>query len=448
MVREDRDRLEKLESELAAYRAQGRLLESFVAMARSPVHGGLLTAALQTAVDVVSDLAGVEKGGLFLLDDEERVKAGILTRGEAAPETRSKLIGAVMTEGLAGWVVRTRKVGLVQDTETDDRWLTLPDQPYQVRSALAAPILRGGRLLGLVTLLHPEPDHFNNNTAELVRAACDQIGLTLENVELYEKVEAYSKALDAEMQKGRKIQRDFLPRCLPSPSGWEVAAVFEPTWQVSGDFYDVFELAGGLLGFVVADVSDKGVGAALFMALFRTLIRTFSGAATREKDDPPAPDEALRAVARTNNYMGLHHSEGGMFATLFMGVLDPGSGALHYVNAGHEPVFIRGVDGCLRRLARSGPAIGLVKDVNYPVGRDQLAPGEMVFGYTDGVTEARSVTGGLFTRARLEGLLSRPGDSAAGCLDGIRKALAEHAEGAAQSDDITMICLSRCGPSA
>ncbi|MFH1139481.1 MAG: GAF domain-containing SpoIIE family protein phosphatase [Pseudomonadota bacterium] len=443
MNMEEIARQREIEKELAAYRAQARLLESFVAMARSPGPGKLLSSALQTALTVVSDLADAEKGSLFLLDKEARVTESILTRKEASPETRSRLIGSVMSDGLAGWVVRAKEIGLIKDTRQDDRWLTLPDQPYQVRSALAAPILRAGKVLGLVTLLHSHPDHFTVEAAALVQAACDQFGLILENVGLYEKVSAYSQALDAQMEKGRRIQHDFLPKRLPSLSGWELAAFFEPTWQVSGDFYDAFELPGGRLGLVLADVSDKGVGAALFMALIRTLIRAFSGAASCEDGDFPTPEDSLKAVSLTNNYLARHHAEGGMFATIFMGVLDPESGRLDFVNAGHEPTIIKSLHGALRRLGGNGPAIGLLDDFNYQTGIDRLEPGDLLLGYTDGVTEAKSVDDRMFTRDRLERLLIRRWDSADSLLEGINVALKQHASGADQSDDITMLCLKR-----
>ena len=237
------------------------------------------------------DLTGAEKGSLFLLDRNGVVIESILTRADTTPEQRSQLIGNVLDKGLAGWVRRHRRVGLIQDTHTDDRWLDLPDQPYAVRSVLAVPILRDDKLLGILTLLHAQTGHFSEETAELMEMTAGQIALALENARLYAKLEKsyhsleqakikvdnYSRALNAELEKGKKIQRDFLPTDIPRVPGWEIGTCFHPARQVSGDFYDAFMLPGDYIGLVIADVCDKGVGSALYMALFRSLMRVFSG---------------------------------------------------------------------------------------------------------------------------------------------------------------------------
>ncbi|MDX2499798.1 MAG: SpoIIE family protein phosphatase, partial [Deltaproteobacteria bacterium] len=178
----------------------------------------------------------------------------------------------------------------------------------------------------------------------------------------FEQVEAYSQKLNNELEKGRHMQINFLPDKLIQPPGWETAAYFKPARQVAGDFYDLFQIPGGSIGFVVADVCDKGVGAALFMALFRSLIRIFSGQTSMnglaltcsdalleqmdEYENNPSvnPDHvtALKAISLTNNYIALNHGELAMFATLFFGIIDPDSGAVSYISGGHEPLFIVG----------------------------------------------------------------------------------------------------------
>ncbi len=135
-----------LKTEKAAFEAQKELLEKLVSMARSAVEEEVLKATLLETLDVSSKLTGAEKGSLFLLDSNGVVIESILTQRDTAQETRNRLIGNVLDKGLAGWVSRHRQVGLIRDTETDDRWLMLPNQPYTVRSALAVPILRGEEL--------------------------------------------------------------------------------------------------------------------------------------------------------------------------------------------------------------------------------------------------------------------------------------------------------------
>src|SRR6476646_10758569 len=235
-----RQQVAALKTEKAAFEAQKELLEKLVAMARSAVEEEVLKATLLETLDVSSKLTGAEKGSLFLLDSDGVVVESILTQYEAVQETRNRLIGSVLDKGLAGWVSRHRQVGLITDTETDDRWLLLPNQPYTVRSALAVPILRAGELLGILTLLHSERDRFSTDIAHLMQVTADHIALVLENARLYAKldesyrsldkakqaIEAYSKALDYELEKGRQIQRDFLPNELPKLPNWEIATCF------------------------------------------------------------------------------------------------------------------------------------------------------------------------------------------------------------------------------
>jgi sigma-B regulation protein RsbU (phosphoserine phosphatase) len=358
--------LAQLKSEKAAFQAQSKLLENFVSLARSTGKEEKLISILQQTLEVFVDLTGAEKGSLFLLDRNGVVVESILTRADATPEQRSQLIGRVLDKGLAGWVRRHRQIGLIEDTQTDDRWLDLPNQPYSVRSALAVPILRDEKLLGLLTLLHARTGHFSQEIADLMEMTAVQIAIALENARLYAKleksyyslerakaeVENYSQALNAELEKGKKIQRDFLPNEIPQIPGWEIETSFYPARQVSGDFYDAFMLPGNYIGLVIADVCDKGVGSALYMALFRSLMRVFSGQISLEgwsaARSAPAQkstvkvdlDRMLQAVSLTNDYISLEHGHETMFATLFFGILNPVTGKIAYINGGHEPLFI------------------------------------------------------------------------------------------------------------
>lgn len=273
--------------------------------------------------------------------------------------------------------------------------------------------------------------------------------------ESFRQVDAYSKALNKELEQGRHMQANFLPERLPSIAGWHFAAFFQPARQVSGDFYDIFDLPDNRIGIVVADVCDKGVGAALFMALFRSLIRVFSGQTLLEgmicptRPEPgagPSPDKAakaLEAVHLTNNYIVQNHDELGMFATLFFGVLSPATGQLSYINGGHEPILVIGPLGVSKKLSKTGPAVGLVADPAYRVDRIVLKPGEILFGYTDGATEARSPADRLFGRKRMEGLLAEPVRSAEQLLDHIKSNLFDYVGDAPQEDDITLLAVQR-----
>jgi sigma-B regulation protein RsbU (phosphoserine phosphatase) len=388
------------------------------------------------------------------------------------------LIESSFKKGLAGWVRHHRKIGLVHDTESDDRWLTFPDQPYRVRSALALPIITGEVLLGILTLKHSSPYHFTPEIVELMRVTATQVAMVLENACLFtnlnnslqslgkanRKIEAYSQTLDKEIEKCRQIQMSFLPKKLPQLPEWHMEEFFFPATRVSGDFYDAFMLPGGYIGFVIGDVCDKGVGSALFMALFRSLIRIFSGQThlckhlcesftadnqqragnmiIQQETTDVEQSNPLIAVALTNEYIA-QDNDMCMFATLFFGVLDPESGKLVYINGGHEAVFVTDQNGVRERLLATGPAVGTLPQAKFATKEIQLQPGEILFAYTDGVIDARTPDGDRFTKKRLNALLSQPADSALELMQRIATSLFAHIGIAPQEDDITMLTLQR-----
>jgi serine phosphatase RsbU (regulator of sigma subunit) len=278
------------------------------------------------------------------------------------------------------------------------------------------------------------------------------------------QVEDYSQALNSELEKGRQMQANFLPAQLPQKPGWEFAAYFKPARQVAGDFYDIFELSEDSVGIVIADVCDKGVGAALFMALFRSLIRIFSGqtsldgmvclyndAPENEESDlaqdtvtNPLSTNALKAVRLTNNYIAHNHGDLAMFATLFFGVLDTASGMLTYINGGHDPLFIIKSSGAIKEnLTPTGPAVGVTLDAKFEMMQTHLEAGEVLFGYTDGVTEARAANDKFFHEKRMLPLLEKTTSTAGELLKRIAAAVQEHTGNAEQFDDITMVAVRR-----
>jgi phosphoserine phosphatase RsbU/P len=445
-----RQEIAALKTERSAAEALRMLLEKLVSMARTPAKEEVLKETLQETLDISRRLTDAERGSLFLLDSEGVVIESILTQQDATGEVRSRLIGRVLDKGLAGWVSRTKTLGLILDTETDDRWLELPNQPYIVRSALAVPILKGEELLGILTLLHCEPQQFSPEIANLMQITADQIALVLENARLYgvledsydsldrakQKIELYSKALDEELDKGRQIQLDFLPNEIPQLPNWEIAACFYPARQVAGDFYDAFTLPGNYLGLVIADVCDKGVGAALFMALFRSLIRVFSGQLHEDN-----PDRTLEAVSLTNDYVAQEHSSMNMFATLFFGLLNPETGLLSYVNGGHEALYVVDRNGVRETLKHTGPAVGMLPKMKFKVQQVQLQPGDILIGYTDGVTEAHCPQNKLFGNDRLLQCLQGSAPSAAALVEQVKVDLFAHMDNAIQFDDITILAI-------
>jgi serine phosphatase RsbU (regulator of sigma subunit) len=269
------------------------------------------------------------------------------------------------------------------------------------------------------------------------------------------QVEAFSLAMRKELDKGRRMQMNFLPPDLPKASGWRIGAYFKPARQVAGDFYDAFELPDGKIALVVADVCDKGVGAALFMGLFRSLLRVFSGQGEMgcvirnptgvEPALRPVGQDPMMAVQLTNNYVAANHEDLTMFATLFFAVLDPVSGELTYINGGQEPIYLVSAEGGIRMsLGPTGPAVGVQQDVDFRVAACRMAPGEILLAYTDGVTEAAHNGGELFSTERLIALLAQPARTAEELVERVGTAVLAHTGDAEQFDDITLLAVQRC----
>ncbi len=283
-----------------------------------------------------------------------------------------------------------------------------------------------------------------------------RIGSSLEKKRLHDQEQLYLKSLESELEIGRRIQAEFLPAELPQPAGWEIAAYFQAAREVAGDFYDAFTLAqDGKLGLVIGDVSGKGVGAALYMTLFRTLLRATTGMdelenclernGTISRDSPEvSTSNTLRnTMTLTNRYVAENHGQSSMFATIFFGVLDPVTGSLLYVNGGHEPPIIFGSGRVKDELQPTGPLVGVVLDLDFSVAEARLEPGDTLFAFTDGVTEARNPAGDLFGRERLLDMLGEPDCEVGSLLDRIARAVQQHGGGSEQSDDITMLAVRR-----
>jgi sigma-B regulation protein RsbU (phosphoserine phosphatase) len=247
-----------------------------------------------------------------------------------------------------------------------------------------------------------------------------------------ERTTAERERYQRELEIAHDIQQSFLPASCPVVPGVQLAAVNRPAREVGGDFYDFIPLSGGRLGLVVADVSDKGVPAALFMALSRSLVRAYSlGAPT-----------VLDALHDANAFIA-SDSRSAMFVTLFYAVLDPATMVLSYINAGHNPpILINGTDHQVVLLRARGIALGVIEEIELEERKVQLEQGSLVVLYTDGITEAFNPDHKCYGEARLVEQVRQQVDLPADALVArIIEDVKDFAAGAPQSDDITLMVL-------
>jgi serine phosphatase RsbU (regulator of sigma subunit) len=317
-------------------------------------------------------------------------------------------------------------------------WAT---EPVMHRPIICCPIIAhegseviGGVYLELRRLAQPWDAKSLAKLFPGMQALADQISSAIHQAEEYANSLALQK-VGQEIQIAGQIQASFLPNEFPNIPGWQLSVTLEPAGGLSGDFFDFIPLSRGRLGIVIADVADKGLGAALYMALSRTLIRTYA------LEYHSRPD----IVFSETNERVISDARASLFITAFYGVLDPTAGTLTYCNAGHNPPLLIGPQRAEPlSLDRTGMPIGIETDSSWARQTIEFLPGDVLVLYTDGVTDAQNSEGAYFTDERLmqalpRGLESNVFEIQAGILASVR----EFIGAAPQYDDITLMVLGR-----
>jgi serine phosphatase RsbU (regulator of sigma subunit) len=301
-----------------------------------------------------------------------------------------------------------------------------------IRSILCVPLWNERDVIGLIYVDNPASRHaFSQSDLRLLGLIANMAAVKIENANLLrEQIERVRLA--EQLQVAAQIQRHLLPRADPEVGGYELRGMSHPCYEIGGDYYDYLWRGAGRLALVVADVSGKGVGAALLMAVFQASLRTLASGDA----DPVA------LVTRLNRVM-VENSPDSKFVTVFYAELDPAAHTLEYVNAGHNPPLCL-CGGAVRRLAPTGPVVGLLPGAVYRSERVSLQPGELLTLYTDGITECEDVAEREFGEGRLASFVAEHGRRP---LDELSRrllaTLAEFSVGAERKDDSTLILLRR-----
>ena len=447
-----------------AFNAQSELLENLLRMAGTPELEEVLGITLNQALGLSKQLTGAEHSCLVLLEADGTVKHSIGQFSGIAAEPQQNLMDCLSHQAYIRSILSSPQATLSSETHHIHPWSEWPEQQAIVGSALSIPIIKDQTPLGILTLMHSQAGFFTEESAQLMQLMAKQIALATEYARFYGQLETLSYKLKRELEKGREMQHNFLPQPLLSMPGCEIVAFFQPARQVAGDFYDTFLLPNGSVGLVIGDVCDKGVGAALFMGLFRSLLRIFSGQhsfhnlgafentsfsnlITQQWSGRTQDIDALLAVSLTNDYIAQNHSELCMFATLFFGIFNPETGVLTYINGGHEAPIILGDTGIKMRLKSTGPCVGPMLNAKFKIEQVQLDPGDILVGYSDGVTDARSPEGEFFSEKGLLALLEEVAPSPSGILLHLQQKLQTHIAEADPFDDITIMVMQRMAAS-
>ncbi len=387
---------------------------------------------LDKLFDLIMDLSveavGASRGVLMTLDDGQlQVRA-------------SKGAGIRISSHVRDLVINTKRSLLVHDALRDQalgaRMSIVQDQ---IRSMLAVPLQTEKRVIGLIYLDSPFLiREFTKEDLSLLTVMGNIAAIRIEHARLAEMDQA-EKLRAQEMQQAAMIQRSILPSNFPpfpDRKEFQLHAAMTPARGVGGDLFDFFLLDEHHLAFAVGDVSGKGVPAALFMAVARTLLR----ATALHQTSPATCMEYMNAELASQNASG-------MFVTFFYGVLDTRTGEIQFANAGHNPPYLFTADGTLRMLEdKGGPMLGLFPKLTFEMATARLAPGEGILVYTDGVTEARNPADEFFEDERLEQYLrAHAAEPMETLVGGLHRHLEEFAAGAPQADDITALALRYLG---
>ncbi|MEA3326402.1 MAG: PP2C family protein-serine/threonine phosphatase, partial [Chloroflexota bacterium] len=268
---------------------------------------------------------------------------------------------------------------------------------------------------------------------ELLWGIAQQASLAIQN-DIINKEMIERQRLEREFQLAREIQQTFLPNQMPKIPGWEMDVRWETARLVGGDFYDYFLLPDGRLAFLIADVSDKGLAASLYMTVTRTLIR----AAAQESTS------TAETLERVNDLL-LVNSQNGLFVTTFYAILSIDDGTLNYTMAGHNPPFvIRDQQNKVVEFSKGGIALGALPDIHLQQNQIILDPGDCLILYTDGVTEAFDLQDQMYGEKRLRQLLQKTiGERAKVVLENLETDLNNFRGSAPLSDDTTILAISR-----
>lgn len=393
-----------------------------------------LDEVLENVMDRVIEVTRAERGFLMLYNEakgelEFKIARGLNRNDLESPEFQ-------VSTSIIRKVQRTRQPLLTDNAQHDDRFTRGESiMVLGLRSILCVPIMVKERFVGLVYVdnrLHI--GLFNDGHRDLLTAFASQAGVAIDNARLYQ-VAVEKGRMEKELQMAKDIQRGLLPHTLPAMPGYDIAADWRSAREVAGDFYDYFELDDGKLGVVVADVSDKGAPAAIFMAVSRSLIR---GAALLA----PTPEAALRQT----NLTLLKDTESGMFVTVYYCILEPG-GKFTGVNAGHNrPLLYRSEHRTHEFLPRGGRPLGWFEDLPVEARVYQLEPGDMVVLYTDGLTESENILGEPYGEERLLSVARANADRpAAEVVKQITQSVLDFMGAAPPFDDTTLVVVRYTG---
>jgi len=393
-----------------------------------------LDEVLNLVMDTLDSLIPYDAAGIYLVKcsrplaewegppDETCVFHTQVVRGYDIDDLQE--LNLKMGEGLIGHVALTGKPYVSDDVRHNPRYINARPR---TNSEMVAPIISNNEVIGVFDLESDELNAYSNDDVEVLMLLASQVAIIIEKVMLHEQL-IEKQRLETQLEIARDVQLQLLPPRDPKLEGFDISAYNFPTEEVSGDYYDWVRIYDDQIGIVIADVSGKGVPAALLMAFLRASLRAASHIGY-------APHISMSKV----NYLLWESIERNQFVTAFYGILDAPNRTLAYSNAGHNPPLLINADGTPRFEERGGVPLGMFRDSRYYEYFATIEPGQLLVLYTDGVTEAMNRSGEEYSRNRLIEAVRRGRDlKARDLIDFIHEDVIKWTDGRGAHDDITL----------
>ena len=390
-----------------------------------------LDEAIQAILKSLRQVVNYDAAALYLVN--KSTHALELVHEVGYPAGSEGAFGLNVGQGIVGWVAKTGEPTIVPDVSRDSRYVLARPE---TRSELAAPLQVAGKTIGVFNLENDLPDAYHEGHLELVTALAAQAAVTVERARLTREL-LERRRLEKELAIAREIQASFLPEAAPVLPGIDLAGTTITHDEVGGDYYDFIPVSDSRLGIAIADVSGKGIPAALIMAGFRMSLL----AEVRN-------EFAIRAVMRKVNSLLYESTDRDKFVTAFYGLLDHKNRVLTFSNAGHNPPILFRREGRIQYLSEGGVALGVLADATYEERPIALRPGDVLLFYTDGVSEAESPSGEQFGVQRIEQLVAGSPEADAATIMRSLVARVQEWSAGGQSDDLTLVVLKVAEESA
>lgn len=393
---------------------------------------------LNHLLDMVQSVLDYDAAGIFILNEDlvyprdvrpRELIAGLAMRGfDIPPPTVDPMLAS--GKGIIGHVIRTGESVVASDVRKDSHYI---EGRKSTLSEIAVPIVRKERVIGALNLESDTLAMYSESDVEVLRFFADAASISTEKAMLHLQL-LEKKLIEEQLRLAQHVQSRLLPGSRPDIFGYDIVGTCIPTYEIGGDYYDYFKLPGGELAIVVADVSGKGIPAAMIMTAFRALLRTQARSGSGPED-----------VIKTLNHLLPDFIGEANFVTSVYGVLNPPDGRFEYINCGHYPPILFRADGSVERLKDRSPLLSWVlEDVSYHSVKVTLAEGDLLLLHTDGVIEVMDSDDGEFGVERLEAVVQRSLRSTASeIIRNIIQATRDFSGSEYFADDFTLVVLQR-----